>query len=851
MKRMRGGILYLLAIGLVGCVGAVASDISKKGELAVTECDVDYGFRYDPTTFVEISPTLDAALVRRDLKREPLPGDAGLIQVKIDEALGRLRTTLQGEIKSTCGRVLELIELGVDPACQEIQDAIKVMEAEKCDEHGDNLGHISVRGVRALCLLGQTDAPLLEASLENILSRQEVWNSPRRLCPWGQALYLQALWDGRHLVDTTAVVQHVLGWMADGLNDASCISYKDPWAHLDAASRIDDPNASRMVKKSLPMILRAQQADGGWGGHSRTVFRALTANGLLASLKALPPQPSDWQVVRSVPSPSTNVADLVWADGTLWTMDRKGGTLFGIADSDGTVKTRIDLSAVGKEAVVVGLLDGSIAVVFNDDKTKRIVRFDPDSGNEQDERQTHAKLQWPASFFELDGELWFADTWYGNMVHASVDGKGELKHQMLAGPSPNHIARSGDTIWHVDGFVPLLIRTSFHGELLDWGEQPFSGRCAGVAWDGKDLWALDPVEQRICVIRKTPEGAANAKGFKSVAIADVPPLSWQKSGGTTFAGALVSALAVTDHPYSYSDIMGYSALAFRVRWGPRERGWCPSVPVGEFPEERDLVSRLTGWQFKNISEMDNEADPRMERYSDDLAASLDRGMPVVGYADRKDLNCAAAYGYEQAGGQRTFLWHNYWGAEGNRVVEHEVGPWVLMPERFTDPGTEQSRLIEVLKIMVAHWEREAKPTQDAYYYLYGRHALEAWIADIESVDGLDTQKRQSLFFANWWCYSTLADARSSAAKFLHAHSVAFEGEAGKALRHAAAIYEKQAALLGRPLQAKDSFLGPWSGKKIDDWSEAVRKREIDLLGQTMTLEAQAIAAIKKVPGVMP
>lgn len=58
----------------------------------------------------------------------------------------------------------------------------------------------------------------------------------------------------------------------------------------------------------------------------------------------------------------------------------------------------------------------------------------------------------------------------------------------------------------------------------------------------------------------------------------VAPLRWGNSRECTYAGALEAALAVTEHPVSYNDIMGLSGLAFRVRWWasagePNKREW--------------------------------------------------------------------------------------------------------------------------------------------------------------------------------------------------------------------------------------------------------------------------------------
>lgn len=58
----------------------------------------------------------------------------------------------------------------------------------------------------------------------------------------------------------------------------------------------------------------------------------------------------------------------------------------------------------------------------------------------------------------------------------------------------------------------------------------------------------------------------------------VPALGWGKQIECTYAGAVAAALAVTEHPVSYEEIMGFSGLAFRLRWWlsstkPGDHGW--------------------------------------------------------------------------------------------------------------------------------------------------------------------------------------------------------------------------------------------------------------------------------------
>ena len=38
------------------------------------------------------------------------------------------------------------------------------------------------------------------------------------------------------------------------------------------------------------------------------------------------------------------------------------------------------------------------------------------------------------------------------------------------------------------------------------GERPFGSATNGIAWDGRNLWALDTEDDRICIIEKTESG---------------------------------------------------------------------------------------------------------------------------------------------------------------------------------------------------------------------------------------------------------------------------------------------------------------------------------------------------------
>lgn len=322
----------------------------------------------------------------------------------------------------------------------------------------------------------------------------------------------------------------------------------------------------------------------------------------------------------------------------------------------------------------------------------------------------------------------------------------------------------------------------------------------------------------------------------------VPTLGWGRGKECTFAGALEAALAVTEHPYSYTDIMGFSALAFRVRWyqaddGP---GWCGSSPVGEFPEEIAAATRATGWQIRIENSSDN---PDMERFAPDIVKSVDAGRPVLVYPP--DLNMAVAYGYEDGG--KTLLLRDYMkGDEPASLPTAKLGFLLLFPCDRVEPVPRRIAVTESLRMAVKSWRQGYADAPKGKYW-HGDAALGAWADDIvRSADLADLADdlRGSLFFVSWWNYDALVDARQAAVAYLRASAEVFEGDARTALERAAAIYDEEAEMLRSIFHKKDAFLGLCEGKGIEDWTNAVRERERQILADARAKESAAIAEIE-------
>jgi len=348
-------------------------------------------------------------------------------------------------------------------------------------------------------------------------------------------------------------------------------------------------------------------------------------------------------------------------------------------------------------------------------------------------------------------------------------------------------------------------------------------------------------------MRSTKRAAGLKREESRVWIDGIPKLSWRESGGCTFAGALAAALSITEHPYSYSQIMGYTGLAFRVRWYRRTdvHDWCPSSPVGEFPDEIRAVQRATGWQF-HITDTIDDPRPDAEQRSHEIIASIDGGLPVLGHPN--DLDVAILYGYEHRDGDVFFVWNTYNHAKPLVLGSSEISRMIFILNGHTDPLDETERLIHALTS--ASWRRHSwvpadYPEPREHSYLYGDSALGRWIEDIKDADSFPADEKKKLFFVSWWCFSALCDARAQAALFLEEHAPLFEGDSGKPLLKAADIYGRQARQMEQGLRDGSLFMNPWTGNSIDNWTPDVRLREAELLSEVRRLDASAVRELDR------
>ncbi|MAF10649.1 hypothetical protein CMK11_09370 [Candidatus Poribacteria bacterium] len=483
---------------------ALGIAITAHSAQTVEDGSMTYGFRYDPMRFVEENESLQAARVRETVFDAPREGDRDVIDAAIAKAMENRREdgTFADTSKDTGSALLELLRLGHGADSPAIRDGLAAMmdqylAGKNADEWYEKDGALNIYPLNALLLGGMEDAPEAAMSLRWLAAHPDSWVGPNAGCPWTPEVFVYAVWDGRDVEDVDDTLAHALTWMRDSMNDAGQITYKDPWGFVSAAGYVDHPVGREIVVKLLPLILRGQQSDGGWGHHSLSVFRALVRYDLLDALRAGPPLPPDWRVTESVPLPEGSAQGLAWDGEAFWTRDPKENRAVRLDATTGGVLRSV---ALREEAHGLAYKDGNLVVTARGE-TSHVVILDADSGGIlQDIPTPH--VDWIGSVAAVNGHFLVADTFNGCVAVVDPDKPEQRTRHGLAGGGPGYLAATDDGVWHADYWSPLLIKSDHGGGLLEWAGKPFGGNVGGIAWDGQRLWAIDSGERRICAIER-------------------------------------------------------------------------------------------------------------------------------------------------------------------------------------------------------------------------------------------------------------------------------------------------------------------------------------------------------------
>jgi beta-lactamase regulating signal transducer with metallopeptidase domain len=513
-------IVTLVVLGAVGLPTAGArTDGQRPGTSTNTRVEKggspmpsesDFGFRVDPMQFVETDFSVEGAMVRTFVFGRPRPGDDTLIQderarIKAFEP----RSDADGgegggpPYHFNAENLLRLALLGATEAHPEIRRALDLLERIPKRPREP----IGGDALHALCVLGQADHPAVRHSLRTSRETADQWIQPLSACPWTPTRALPGLWAARELEDTAPLVERGLTGIRDGLHETGCLGFMDPWSFVHCAAHIDHPVAREILIRQIPMLLRAQRPDGGWGENTWKVFAALRKHGLLEELRGKPALPPDWTVIHSVPAPTGDPWGIVWDGERLWTGVRATNEAVAVSPNDGRVVRRLALPA--GHGRWLGWWNGKLAVTQGSPSQKgpkRLLQVDPEDGRVLQDVSLD-NLEHVGGATQVGDELWVLDAFFGSRYvldpadprsPRQTHDEGDLPCSL-----PITLNAAGDSAaWLVDAWSPWMVKTDRTGRLLDWAERPFGGY-EGVAWDGERLWAIDRANQRICAIEKT------------------------------------------------------------------------------------------------------------------------------------------------------------------------------------------------------------------------------------------------------------------------------------------------------------------------------------------------------------
>ena len=353
---------------------------------------------------------------------------------------------------------------------------------------------------------------------------------------------------------------------------------------------------------------------------------------------------------------------------------------------------------------------------------------------------------------------------------------------------------------------------------------------------------IDEVAAALEIIDPDRLARANRRAVVSrdggvVTIEGIRGLFWGQGKDWTYAGALEAATKVTEHPYTYAEIMGLSGLAFGLRWcnDDTKTQWCPSCACGEGPIEGAALAELSGWEMTGEWAEGASRDPAATWAR--LRSSIDAGQPVPAYLTCWDVGIITGYD----GNGRVLIGKEY--SDDGRTVAVPVEkllPLRIYLGKYRQPPRLRETIRTALERAVAQWNQvKGDWGIEGREYWYGEAALRAWIADLRRYGAMPDQTREKLRSLDPWVYGHLYDARRAATSILPLWARATGGNAASALERARAAYASECEVLAPFLPPKRpaSPEGEWTPADVD--------REIGILELALALETEAAGELEQ------
>jgi hypothetical protein len=310
-------------------------------------------------------------------------------------------------------------------------------------------------------------------------------------------------------------------------------------------------------------------------------------------------------------------------------------------------------------------------------------------------------------------------------------------------------------------------------------------------------------------------------------------------------GCQARILETVGESLTYEDLICLGAFAFRVGV---HNAFCPSAghPCCGFNCVKNSHAALP-WRTRSFDSFpwSEEKEDRAAFEADACAAikaSIDRGVPVhyggeedgliIGYAD-EGRRWLCLHPYHKGG--RTPFWHD--------DVNGFAGgswPWTIMI--WEEPKAVDERILRDDLVRTALLQAVDMWTAgQCGDYIIGDAAYAYWLNWLEDVQAGRVVDPKPGMQGNGWCYDVLIHCRRIAAPWLREEAARFDAPARKYLLVAADHCEAIATELMEDLKCPwDLALPP---KRVDDWTDDMRAKQIRRLQSARKHDRAAIAAI--------